>query len=62
MQLHSENVIGIEKKLERCSIKIRNGTHGSIPITNISPHIKKNYHRFITGCSPGNSKIKKIIT
>lgn len=41
MQLHSENVIGIEKKLERCRIKIRNGTHGSIPITNISPHIKK---------------------
>lgn len=39
MQLHTENVTGIENKLQRYSIKIRNGVWEFIPITNISPHI-----------------------
>lgn len=39
MQLHTENVTGIENKLQRDSIKIRNGVCGFIPITDIFPHI-----------------------
>lgn len=63
MQFHTDNGSGAENKLQRNSIKIRNGMYGFIPISDIFHIYIKFYHRFITdykGPLPINSKIKKI--
>jgi len=48
MQCHTENLSRIENKLQRNSIKIRNGMYRFIPISNIVHIYIKFYHRFKT--------------
>lgn len=61
MQCLTENVIGMENKLQNNSIKIRNRMYGFKPVSNIlHAYIKLHHTRLQRPIV--NNKIKKILT